>query len=547
MLIAVLDVGANLLFPILTRDIIDGMGTESVGLSDTLVLALIVVVLFGSIASAVASYALTNAAQRIGVRLKDWIFSSVLKKPIELFDRRESGDLVSRITNDATIITFLCTKSLSGLVNGLLLLLGSALILFLMDPWLTGAIFGIIGGAFLIMAPSFLKISSITRDVNDSRAKVNANIARVLGQIRLVKAANAEPFESRKISEHLDEALLHAKRAARVEAVLTPLNGLALTGAIVMIFTYGAARVQTGTMTIGTLTVFILYIFNVVAPLIAISTFISQLQTARGAADQLCELLEGQENEHGPAQPVETRKSRREGFRFQDIEFVYPTRPGVALKIKFVDFPAGSCTAIIGQSGAGKTTLIELIERFYPLRVGEITYNGKNITNFDVNEWRSKIAYVAQDAPLMRGTVADNIAYGHKGPIDWSRLCAAATSANCMDFIDSLPDGLETRVGEAGVLLSAGQKQRIALARAFYLDPEILLFDEATANLDEANEVAVLQSIAALVKGRTSIIITHRRATLEHVDRVVLLERGGVSAVFSPDKAMAHLALINNK
>jgi ATP-binding cassette subfamily B protein AbcA/BmrA len=543
-LIAILDVGANLLFPILTRNIIDSMSVRPVGFSDARILVLMGVVLLGGMASGVAGYMLAYAAQRIGVRLKNRLFASVLRKPIELFDRRESGDLVSRITNDTTTLTLLCTKSLSGLTNGLLLLLGSAIILFFLDPWLTGAIFGIIGGAFVIMAPSFLKITAITKDVNDSRAEANANIARVLGQIRLVKAANAEAFESRKISQYLDEGLLHAKRSARVEALLTPLNGLALTGAIVMIFTYGAARVHTGAMTIGTLTVFILYIFNVVAPLIQISTFISQLQTARGSSAQLCELLDEPGEQAGPAKPYTVHDHAGEGICLQDIEFAYPTRPGVVLKIQRLDFPANSCTAIIGESGAGKTTLIELIERFYPLEVGQITCNGKNITSFELNEWRSRIGYVAQDAPLMKGTIADNIAYGDKGPVDRSRLCSAATSANCMDFINSLSEGFETRIGEAGILLSAGQKQRIALARAFYLDPEILLFDEATANLDDANETAVLQSIARLVKGRTSIIITHRSATLEYVDRVVLLERGAVSAVFSPEQAMAHRALL---
>jgi ATP-binding cassette subfamily B protein AbcA/BmrA len=357
-----------------------------------------------------------------------------------------------------------------------------------------------------------------------------------------VKAANAEAFEGRKISHYLDESLRHAKRSAQVQALLTPVNGLALTGAIVTIFTYGAARVHTGAMSIGTLTVFILYIFNVVTPLISISTFISQWQTARGSAVQLCDLLDQPGEQVEPIMPNPIHDTARSGICLRDIEFSYPTRSGVVLKIERLDFPPNSCTAIIGSSGAGKTTLIELIERFYPLAKGRITWNGTDIASFDLNEWRSRIAYVAQDAPLMRGTIAENIAYGEKYPVDPSRLCSAAILANCLDFIDSLPDGFETRIGEAGALLSAGQKQRIALARAFYLDPEILLFDEATANLDDANETAVLQSIATLVKGRTSIIITHRTASLEYVDRVVIMELGTVAAVLSPQQAMEHRA-----
>ncbi len=550
--VSLIDVGANLLFPILTRNLIDGFQTQPVGALDPRVWLLIGVILVGGLAAALSGYLLSFSGQRIAARLRTRLFTDLIHKPVAFFDKRESGELVSRIINDVNAVSQVCTRSLSGFISGILLLLGSAVVLAFLDWPLTLTIFSIIIGAFVVMMPSFLKIVSITKEMNQSRAELNGGISRVFGQIRLVKAMNAKAVEIGRITSLVNKALSSGQRMSQIEALVTPINGLALSGAMVAIFTYGATRVSNGTMSIGTLTVFILYIFNVVAPIIQISTFVSQLQAARGSSAELCALLDEPPEDSGPGHLSVTRtapatKAKARAIVFRDVEFAYPTRPGIVLSIPELQFPAGTCTALVGASGAGKTTIIDLIERFYALENGNITYGSDDITSFDLDEWRGKIGYVAQDAPLMRGTISDNIAYGSEGSVDRSRLAVAAQAGNCIDFIESLDAGFETYVGESGILLSAGQKQRIALARMFYRDPEILLFDEATANLDEANEAAVLRSLAAVIKGRTSIIITHRSATLPYADQVAVIERGSVAAILTPDQALARSELLRDR
>ena len=545
-LISLIEVGANLLFPILTRDIIDALPAADISplamLAEPRILLLLAVVLVGAGASSLSGFLLARSAERIARALKRRLFVALLGKPVAFFDENESGDLVSRVTTDTQVISLIGTKYLAGLITGLLLLTGSAVILYLLDPALTLAILLIIGASFLVMAPSLLKIIAITKEMNERRARISADVSRVFGEVRLVKAMSAEEAESARIGQRLDDAYAANLRFARIEALLAPINGFALTGAMIAIFTYGASRVAGGAMTIGTLTVFILYIFNVVGPLIQISAFLTQLQTALGSSSHLHDFLEAEPAVATPGDGQDQGPSALPGagatIRFEQVEFGYPGRPGIGLSIDALEFPAGSKTAIIGPSGAGKTTLFSLLERFYPLDSGRILYGGQDISTLDVGQWRRKIGYVSQAAPLMNGTIAENILYGAEGPPDEDRLRRAAEAGHCTEFVSGLELGFDTLVGEAGVLLSGGQKQRIALARMFYRNPEIVLLDEATANLDEANEAAVLDSVATLIEGRTAIIITHRMSTLSAVDRVVVLERGVVADLLSPEEVL---------
>lgn len=541
--ISLVEVAANLLFPILTGSIIDGLPQAgAIGITGLLgpkVLLLLAVVLIGAGAASVSGYLLRRSAQRIGRALKRRIFVDLLRQPVAFFDRTESGELVSRITNDTQVLSMIGTKFLAGFISGILLLCGSAVVLLLLDPPLTLAILLIIAFSLLVMAPSFLRVAAITKLMNEARARISADLVRVFGEVRLVKALSAEQEEAAKIGLRLQEDYAAGLRFAKVEALLTPINGFALTAAMIAIFTYGAARVASGAMTIGTLTVFILYIFNFVGPLIQISTFLTQLQTALASSSHLFDLIRQEaDGDNRPVRRLPPSRPPGKDIRLENIEFSYPARPGVQLSIDAIDFPAGSATAIIGASGAGKTTLFSLLERFYPLEQGRILYGGVDIAEVDVDSWRRRIGYVSQSAPLMSGTIRQNILYGSTGAHNEQRLICAAEAANCSEFLAGLPDRFDTAVGEAGTLLSGGQKQRIAIARMFYRDPEIVLLDEATANLDEANEAAVLRSVSALIGGRTAIIITHRLSTLGAVDRVLLFESGRVAAVLSPDEVI---------
>ena len=533
--VSLVSVAATLAFPILTRHLIDALAVRTFSMSAVLghqaILLLLGVLVAGAVAGGVSSFLLGLAGLRMTRTLKARLFASIIRGDLRRFDAGESGELVSRLANDTQVIARLMTKELSGLCTGLLLLVGSAVALCFLDVALTVTIFGVVLVAFLAMAPIVVRMAGITRAINDSTARLSAHMTRVFGEIRLVKAFTAEAVEMREMDNRLSQVLTDTRRATGVEAVLAPLNGLALTVAMVAILFYGGTRVQTGTLSAGTLTAFILYIFNIAAPLIQLSTFASQLQASRGASDRIAEQLDGptevRVRPHATASPPRLPDDGPYDLAVENVVFSYVRgAPVPTLAVDRLVFKARSQTVLLGRSGCGKTTLFSLIERFYEPDAGRITYGGSDIATLPLDGWRQKIGYVPQSAPLMLGTVRDNVCYGDLGAPDDDAVIEALRAANCVDFVRALEAGLDTNVGEGGIRLSGGQRQRLAIARMFYRNPEILLLDEATSNLDPENEAAVLAAIEQLTDDRTSIMITHRVTSIEQARRVHMLGPG---------------------
>ncbi|HEX8194208.1 MAG TPA: ABC transporter ATP-binding protein [Allosphingosinicella sp.] len=529
-LISLADVAATLAFPVITRDLIDAIDVQAGGpgalLRSERLGLLVAVLIGGALCGAVASYLLARAGLAILRRIQTRIFEAVTARPVAFFDEQESGALVSRIVTDTRSVAQLLTNGLSGLVTGVLLLVGSAIVLTLLDGALTAMVFAIVVGAFLLMAPMIMRLSAVSKAINAHSADVGASLARTFSSIRLVKAFTAEPVETRRVCGHLGEVERSGRRLAVTQAMLSPANGLAVTAALVLLFTYGSARVAAGTLSAGTLTAFILYIFNIVAPLLQLSKFISQLRMAQGAAEPLADLLDAEAGTDAltPA-PAPWCRADAGAIAFEDVRFGYGDE--TILEIEKLVIPAGKRTAIVGASGSGKSSLLALIERFYAPQAGRITCGGRDIESIGLSEWRQAIGYVPQSAPLSAGSIRDNIVYG-AASVDEQRVVAAAEAANCMEFVDRLPGGLDSAVGENGVLLSGGQRQRIALARLFYRDPEILLLDEATASLDEENGHLVMESFQRLMEGRTTIIVTHQLGQLRGLDQVYTVTNGRV-------------------
>jgi ATP-binding cassette subfamily B protein AbcA/BmrA len=533
--ISVIEVFSTLYFPVLAKNIVDGISTR---LSSTQslfqqgdVLTLIIILLLASLASAASNLILSQAGIQISTAIRRRVFEGVIGRDISFFDARDSGELASRITNDTKPVSALVTKSLSGLINGVLLLVGSIVVLSLLDLKLTGAIFSAIFLAFLVMAPSFIVISRATKGINDSNARFLGSLSRVFREIRLVKAYGAAREERRRIDDDLSDMAHHTRRASYAESLLNPINGFALSACMLIIIGHGGYRVQTGEMSVGTLTAFILYIFNIVAPLIQISTFLSSYQSARASSVALVDLLNGAP----AADEVPAELSHRpdilekaQDIRFDGVQFSYGrgAEDDITLQLDALVFPAGSKTIIAGPSGSGKTTLFSLLERFYEPQHGVITYGGTPIRDIDLEQWRGIIGYVQQSAPMMTGTIRSNICYGVNDAVDEKRMIAAAVASNAIEFINALKDGFDSPVGEAGVALSGGQRQRIALARMFYRDPLILLLDEASASLDEGNEWLLGESLKKLEAGRTTIVITHRPSAFSDADRIIEIASG---------------------
>lgn len=534
-LLSLLQVASTLAFPLLSQRLIDSMSREpslSAALLGTpLVTQLLAVLLFGAVTGGVSGYLLSRAGLRFTSRLKQRMVACILDRPMRYFDRQDSGELVSRLNNDTRSISNFATKGFAGLFEGVVLLVGTLTVLFVLDATLTILIFLVILGAFGAMAPVFIQNSKLTAQINDMQGAFSATLTRCFSNIRLVKAFTAEEQELRGIGRELASLEGRSRRIALIESILSPVNGLALTSAMLIIFAYGGSRVAVGTLSIGTLTAFILCIFNIVAPLIQLSVIVSQYQSAKGASATVAAMLD---------ESLAERQSRPDGdpgvallcprivgaLEFRNLRFGYGDNADL-LDLSGLSIACGQRVALVGPSGVGKSTLFALLARFYVPNQGSILLNGRDIRDWDLCQWWQQIGLVPQSANLMTGTILENIAYGAPGEVDRERALEAAAAANCLEFIDALPEGLDSAVGENGNLLSGGQKQRIAIARVFYRDPQILLLDEATANLDSDNEGKVLAAVERLMAGRTTIMITHHEAALSGVDTVLRLQGGG--------------------
>lgn len=539
--VSVLPIAATLALPIMVQQLIGVIGAPDSGVLDLLghplTLAIVALLAAGALVDGLGQYMLALAGLKMGNSLRLRMFSDIIRRPLADFDRDESGSLVSRMSTDTQVISGLLTKQVSGLVSGVLLLAGSLAILLYLDAALTLMIFGIIIAAFAVMAPMIIAMNRITKAINDNTASFAAYATRIFGNIALVKAYTAETAECERMTGRLDAVLRERRTASMIESALAPANGLALMVAMLAILTYGGYRVGAGTLEIGTLTAFILYLFNIVAPLIQLSAFTVQLQASRGAASRIAPLLESKADgaKHQPrvqaagavAMPAHLPiPAGKASLVIDNLTFGYgPANSDPVLAIRHLEFAAGTQTVLTGESGCGKSTLFALLERFYAPWDGMIAFGGHDIAEFDLAQWRRMIGYVPQSAPLLRGSIRDNVVYGSPKAPDDAAVWAALEAANCLPFLNAMPQGLDTDVGEAGTLVSGGQKQRLAIARLFYRDPQILLLDEATANLDNDNQAAVLAALERLMADRITIMSTHRIEAIGRNAQIVALSR----------------------
>lgn len=555
--ISLLPIAATLAMPILVQQLIAAMGSPGGDVASVLghplTIGIVILLAAGALIDGFAQYTLALAGLKMGLNLRLKMFGDIIRRPIEDFEDHESGGLVSRLTTDTQVISALLTKQVSGLVSGVLLLLGSLGILVYLDTELTLMIFGIILSAFVLMAPMIFAMNRITQAVNDNTAAFSAYATRIFGNIALVKAYTAEAAEIDRMAGRLDAVFRERKRASMVEAALSPANGLTLTIAMLAILTYGGFRVSAGTLEIGTLTAFILYLFNIVAPLIQLSAFSVQLQASRGAAGRIAPLLEDARSidqmVSGPslaasvtASAVRSVPQGKASLVLDQVKFGYgPVSEEPVIAVDRLEFAPGTQTVLTGDSGCGKSTLFGLLERFYDPWEGQITFGNEPIAEFDVAQWRRMIGYVPQSAPLLRGSIRDNVVYGSEGEANDDAVRAALEAANCMSFLDAMPGGLDTDVGEAGTLVSGGQKQRLAIARLFYRDPRILLLDEATANLDNENQAAVLAVLERLMDDRITIMSTHRIEAIGRHANIISLSRTNPEVTVRQAPALAEI------
>lgn len=545
-LLAVLETVFSLLIPLLTRNVVDQVSISQLQMTTVILLAGLFVL--QSILSGYAMYTMSSIGQHVVASLRSEIWCRVIRLPVSFYDQSSSGETMSRVTNDTHVIKDFITMHVVPFLSGLIAIVGALTLLLVMDWKMTVLMLIAVPIAILILAPLGVRMFAISRDMQNETAKFQGDLGRVLADIRLVKASGAEAVEEQQGKNRIRQLFQYGLREAKINSIVSPLMMTVMLLVLLLLFGYGGVRVSAGTLSAGSLVAIILYMFQIVVPMTQLASFFTQFQKAVGASERVQEILdEGLEAGQDQATVILMEKedagahARGQDIIFEAVGFGYSQERTIIEHVSFTA-EAGQMTALVGPSGAGKTTLFALIERFYDPTAGVIRYGQMSVHSFSVSAWRSKIAYVSQESPVMEGSIKYNLTYG-LDEVSEEAIEESIVKANLKEVIDALPAGLATEVGERGVKLSGGQRQRIAIARAILRNPEILLLDEATAHLDSASEHAVQQALQLLMVGRTTLVIAHRLSTIRGADKLIVLEQGKVTGQGTHQQLMESHAL----
>ncbi|QFK71110.1 ABC transporter ATP-binding protein [Pradoshia sp. D12] len=513
----------GLLIPLLTKELVDGFSMSSLSKSQILIIVLVFIAQAGL--SAYATYALGYNGQKIIAGLRDLLWKKLIKLPVSYSDKYGSGEMISRLTNDTMVVKELITTHLVGAITGMISVIGSITILFIMNWKLTLLIFIVFPIAAMILIPIGRIMLNISKETQAETGRFTGVLNQVLPEIRLVKASNAEEIEYNRGMSGVNRLFALGLKEAKTQSLVSPIITLVLMAALVGIIGYGGMQVASGIITAGSLVAFILYIFQIIMPMGQITTFFTQLQRSMGATMRIIEILN--EKEEDLLKGKELVKANVD-IVLDDLSFGY-AEESLILRHLNAKIEAGKVTAIVGPSGGGKTTLFKLLERFYEPSEGSIRIGEIPIGEYNLQSWRKHIGYVSQESPLLAGTIQDNICYGLEREVTSAELEQAAEMAHALEFIQQLPEGFQTDVGERGLKLSGGQRQRIAIARALLRNPSILMLDEATSSLDSQSEQIVQAALNKLMVGRTTIVIAHRLSTVVNADQLLFIEKGEIT------------------
>ena len=510
------------------RRVIDNGFGAGGGLVDEYFLALMGIVCVLAAATFGRYFLVTWLGERVIADLRSAVYGRILSLSPASFETMRTGEVLSRLTADTTLIQSVIGSTASVALRNILMFIGGSVLLLLSSPKLTGLVFLMIP---LVVAPIVIfgrRVRRLSRDSQDRIADISQYAEESLGAIQIVQAFCHEAIDRLRFKATTDLAFATAVRRTRARAWLTALVMLLVFGAVDVVVWIGAKDVIAGEMSGGELAAFVFYAIVVAGALGALAEVYGELQRAAGAAERLIELLHTEPAIKAPADPQPIPQAPAAEVVLDGVGFHYPTRPdNPALSHCSIEVRAGETLALVGPSGAGKSTVLQLLLRFYEPQTGNIRLNGVDINLADPELLRRQIALVPQDAVIFAASAAENIRYGRPEASD-AEVRAAAEAANASEFLDQLPEGFDTFLGERGVRLSGGQRQRIAIARAILRDAPLLLLDEATSALDAESERLVQLALERLMADRTTIVIAHRLATVLKADRIVVLDQGQV-------------------
>ncbi|MFI6820924.1 ABC transporter ATP-binding protein [Micromonospora sp. NPDC050187] len=549
--LSLLGAGSALAQPLLTRALLDAVSaSRPIG---SLVGVLVTALVAGAVLSGFRDYLLQRTAEGLVLTTRRRLAGHLLRLPIAEYDQRRTGDLLSRVGADTTLLRAVVTSGLFELVTGVVTVVGAAVAMVLLDPLLFGVTLAGVALGLGFALTVARRVRDLARAAQERIGEMTSAVERAISAARTIRASRAEERETGTVVASAEQAYAAGLRVARVQAVVGPAGSITIQGAFLLVLGVGGARVAAGALSVGDLVAFIMFLFFLVLPLGQALSAFTQLQTGLGALQRIEEILtvpvEGATDARRRAEPVLAAPAAGGGpgpaaggngrpapaaIEFDRVGFGYPGGPPVLHEVSFT-VPAGTRTALVGPSGAGKSTLLALVERFYEVSAGTLRLDGVDVRDLPRDALRSRLGYVEQEAPVLAGTLRQNLLLTAADATD-ERLLAVLDEVNLQHLVTRTDEGLDVPVGEGGVLLSGGERQRLAIARALLAGPPVLLLDEPTSNLDARNEAALRRAIDAVAVRRTLLIVAHRLSTVVDADQIVVLDGGRVVAAGTHDE-----------
>jgi ATP-binding cassette, subfamily B, bacterial len=528
--------GASLILPVAARQVIDhGFHGGAAAQVSRYFLGLLAVTTVIGLASASRYYLVTWIGERVIADVRRKVFNHVIGLSPEFFERTRTGELLSRLSADTTLVQIVVGSSASFTLRSILLAIGSAVMMAVTSPKLMGLAF--LSVPLVVAAISLLgrRVRGLSRASQDSIAEAAALASEVLNSMPTVQSYTHEQIDRDRYATATESAFAIAIRRTKVRSAMTAAVFILVGASIVGVLWIGASDVLAGRMSAGQLSQFVLYAVILASSVGALSELWGEVQRAAGATERLMEILATPPVISSPAAPLRLAPPVQGNLEFAGVTFSYPTRPDHNALLNFdLRVAAGEAVALVGPSGAGKSTVFQLLVRFFDPTVGRVLLDGVDIAGLDPFDLRSQFAVVAQEPVIFAGTITENIRYGRPAATD-EQVRVAAVAAAADEFVRRLPQGYDTRVGERGITLSGGQRQRLAIARAMLRDAPVLLLDEATSALDAENERLVQLGLANLMAGRggrarTTLVIAHRLGTIQRIRRIVVMDQGQIVA-----------------
>jgi ATP-binding cassette, subfamily B, bacterial len=535
----ILTSAVSLTLPLAVRRVVDGFGAGDLGLIDQYFTAALAIAALLALGTGVRYFYVTKFGERVVADIRRAMFDRVIEKSPAYFDNILTGEILSRITTDTTLILSVIGSSVSVALRNVLTLIGGLVLLALSSGKLTLLVLAVVPAVIVPIVVLGRRLRILSRDNQDLIAQSSGRASEALMAVQTVQSFTHETATKADFARVTEASYSSARTRIMTRAQMTVVVIFLIFAAIVAVLWVGARDVQSGAMSAGELVQFLIYAVLVAGAVGSLSEMWGELQRAAGATERLVDLLNATDPVLDPAAPIVLPRPAKGEITFDAVRFAYPARPETAaLDNISLTVKAGETVALVGPSGAGKSTMLQLLMRFYDPQAGRILLDGIDLRDMARGDFRTQMALVPQDPVIFATSAYENIAFGRMGA-SRAQVESAARAAAAHDFIADLPQGYDTYLGERGVMLSGGQKQRIAIARAILRDAPVLLLDEATSALDAESERAVQQAVDHMAKGRTVMVVAHRLATVKRADRIVVFDKGRIAAIGTHDALVA--------